>query len=132
VVASASAELTLQQIGGAGAVPPVVWVGLGLGIPEGTDCSTTTSVNTQAGSTAQVSSVVNPGYCARGTTSAILPRRPRSPWASRIDEPVVGGRLRLGRGGGSAAFQAGQFRVQIVAPAGSADVINCSVTLDHP
>jgi hypothetical protein len=66
VSASGTAELTLEQVGGNSAVPPTVWVGLGLGIPDGTDCSTTTSLNTQAGATPQVSSVVNPGtFCAR-------------------------------------------------------------------
>jgi hypothetical protein len=59
-------NVTLQNVGGVTGVPDTVWVGLGIGVPDGTDCSTTTSLNTQAGSSPQVSSVVEAGiYCAR-------------------------------------------------------------------
>jgi hypothetical protein len=59
-------NLTLDSIGGRDGVPATVWVGLGLGVPDGTDCATTTSLNTQSGTTPQVSTVVEPGtYCAR-------------------------------------------------------------------
>ena len=59
-------NLTLQNVGGVTGVPESVWVGLGIGVPDGTDCSTTTSLNTQAGSGPHVSSVLSAGtYCAR-------------------------------------------------------------------
>jgi hypothetical protein len=59
-------NLTLQNVGGVSGVPESVWVGLGIGVPDGTDCSTTTSTNTQAGSGPHVSSVLSAGtYCAR-------------------------------------------------------------------
>lgn len=58
-------NLTLDSVGGNG-VPSSVWIGLGVGTPDGTDCSTTTSVNTQSGSTPQVTSTLAAGtYCAR-------------------------------------------------------------------
>ena len=47
-------------------VPASVWLGLGVGTPAGEDCSTTTSLNTQAASTAQISGTYAPGiYCAK-------------------------------------------------------------------
>jgi hypothetical protein len=59
-------NVTLQNVGGVTGVPETVWVGLGIGVPDGTDCITTTSVNTQAGAGPQVSSVLEAGtYCAR-------------------------------------------------------------------
>jgi hypothetical protein len=59
-------NLTLQNVGGVTGVPESVWVGLGIGVPDGTDCSTTTSTNTQAGGGPHVSSVLAAGtYCAR-------------------------------------------------------------------
>jgi hypothetical protein len=59
-------NLTLQNVGGVTGVPESVWVGLGIGVPDGTDCSTTISLNTQAGSGPHVSSVLSAGtYCAR-------------------------------------------------------------------
>jgi hypothetical protein len=43
-----------------------VWLGLGIGVPNAEDCVTSTSVNTAAGSSAQVSGSYNAGvYCAR-------------------------------------------------------------------
>ena len=43
-----------------------MWVGIGIGVPDGTDCSTTTSLNTQAGGGPHVSSALEAGtYCAR-------------------------------------------------------------------
>jgi hypothetical protein len=58
-------NITLTSIGGAG-VPSTVWVGLGIGTPNAEDCSTTSSVNTQAGSSAQVTGTYQPGiYCAK-------------------------------------------------------------------
>lgn len=58
-------NVTLDRVGG-GAVPTSVWVGLGVGVPEGTDCSTTTSLNTQSGAGPHVSTTLAAGtYCAR-------------------------------------------------------------------
>lgn len=59
-------SVTLQNVGGVTGVPESVWVGLGIGVPEGTDCSTTMSVNTQAGAGPHLSSELEAGtYCAR-------------------------------------------------------------------
>jgi hypothetical protein len=59
-------NVTLHNVGGVTGVPESVWVGLGIGVPEGTDCSTTTSLNTQAGLGPQVTSTLQAGtYCAR-------------------------------------------------------------------
>jgi hypothetical protein len=56
---------TLDSIGGSG-VPTTVWVGLGVGVPEGTDCSTTTSLSTQSGAGPHVSTTLAAGtYCVR-------------------------------------------------------------------
>jgi hypothetical protein len=58
-------RITLASVGGTN-VPGSVWLGLGIGTPAGEDCSTTTSLNTQAGSGAQISGTYAPGiYCAR-------------------------------------------------------------------
>lgn len=66
VGAYGTVNLTLQNVGGVTGVPESVWVGVGIGVPDGTDCSTTTSANTQAGGGPHVSSVLNAGtYCAR-------------------------------------------------------------------
>jgi hypothetical protein len=66
VTAYGTVNVTLQNVGGVTGVPDTVWVGLGIGVPEGTDCSTTTSLNTQAGGGPHVSTVLAAGtYCAR-------------------------------------------------------------------
>lgn len=58
-------RITLTSVSGAN-VPGSVWLGLGLGTPAGEDCSTTTELNTQAASTAQISGTYAPGiYCAK-------------------------------------------------------------------
>ena len=58
-------RLTLASVGGAN-VPGSVWVGLGIGTPAGEDCVTTSSLNTQAGSSAQISGTYAPGiFCAK-------------------------------------------------------------------
>jgi hypothetical protein len=58
-------NLTLASVGGS-FVPSTVMLGLGLGQPSGTDCVTTSTVNTAAGSTAQVTGAYNAGvYCAK-------------------------------------------------------------------
>jgi len=57
--------LTLTSVGGQ-SVPSTVWLGLGIGVPNAEDCVTSTSVNTAAGSSAQISGSYNAGvYCAR-------------------------------------------------------------------
>ena len=58
-------NVTLTAVGGS-FVPPTVMLGVGLGQPSGTDCVTTTSVNTAAGSTVQVTGNYDPAvYCAK-------------------------------------------------------------------
>lgn len=58
-------NITLTGVGGA-FVPATVMLGLGLGQPSGTDCVTSTSVNTAAGGTAQVTGTFDPAvYCAK-------------------------------------------------------------------
>jgi hypothetical protein len=47
-------------------VPPTVQLGIGIGQPSGTDCSTTQTVNAATSSTAQITTTEAPGtYCAR-------------------------------------------------------------------
>jgi hypothetical protein len=58
-------NVTLTAVGGS-FVPSTVMLGVGLGQPSGTDCVTTTTVNTAAGTTAQVTGNFDPAvYCAR-------------------------------------------------------------------
>ena len=58
-------NVTLDRIGG-GTVPTTVWMGVGLGVPDGIDCSTTTSLSTQAGAGPHISTTLAAGtYCAR-------------------------------------------------------------------
>lgn len=58
-------QLTLTAVSGT-VVPPTVMLGLGLGQPSGTDCATTTTVNTAAGTTPQVAGAYAAGvYCAK-------------------------------------------------------------------
>lgn len=65
VGAFGTVTVTLDAVGG-GPVPTSVWVGVGLGVPEGTDCSTTTSLNTQAGEGPHINTTLSAGtYCAR-------------------------------------------------------------------
>ena len=65
VVENGTVNVTLTSVRGAG-VPATVWVGLGIGIPSGEDCATTSSVNTAAGSAPQITGTYAPGvYCAR-------------------------------------------------------------------
>lgn len=86
VGAYGTVTLTLLNVGGVTGVPESVWVGVGLGVPDGTDCSTTTSTSAQAGAGPHVSSVLDAGtYCARiydiGNLAA------PTPFAIRIDHP---------------------------------------------
>jgi hypothetical protein len=58
-------NLTLTSVGG-NFVPSTVMLGLGIGQPSGTDCVTTTSVNSAAGSSAQVTGTYSAGlYCVK-------------------------------------------------------------------
>lgn len=58
-------QLTLASVSGAN-VPSTVWLGLGIGIPAGEDCATTSAINTQVATSAQLSGTYAPGiYCAR-------------------------------------------------------------------
>lgn len=58
-------NITLTSVGGTN-VPSSLWLGIGIGTPSGEDCSTTSSVNTQSGTTAQVTGTYAPAiYCAK-------------------------------------------------------------------
>jgi hypothetical protein len=58
-------NLTLASVGGS-FVPSTVMLGLGLGQPSGTDCVTTSTVNTAAGSAAQLTGAYDAGvYCTK-------------------------------------------------------------------
>jgi hypothetical protein len=65
VVENGTVNVTLTSVGGPG-VPATAWLGLGIGAPSGEDCSTTSTVNTAPGTTAQITGTYAPGiYCAR-------------------------------------------------------------------
>jgi hypothetical protein len=65
IVANGTVNVTLTGISGP-LVPSTVQVGLGLGQPSATDCTTTTSLTTAAGSTPQITGTYAPGvYCVR-------------------------------------------------------------------
>ena len=65
VGAYGTVNVTLDRVGGSG-VPTTVWMGVGLGVPDGTDCGTTTSLSTQAGTGPHISTTLDAGtYCAR-------------------------------------------------------------------
>jgi hypothetical protein len=58
-------NLTLTSVSGV-FVPATVMMGIGLGVPGGTDCATTTTTNTASGSTPQVTGTYDAGiYCAK-------------------------------------------------------------------
>lgn len=58
-------NVTLTSVGGI-YVPPSLQLGMGLGTPSGTDCSTSTTVTTRSGSTVQLTGTYQPGvYCVR-------------------------------------------------------------------
>lgn len=58
-------NLTLVSVSGT-FVPATVWLGLGIGTPSGTECVTTTSVNTAAGASPQLTGTFGPGvFCAK-------------------------------------------------------------------
>ena len=65
VVENGTVNVTLAAVGGAN-VPSTVWLGLGLGTPSGEDCSTTSAVNTAAGTSVHLTNTFAPGvYCVR-------------------------------------------------------------------
>lgn len=65
VGANGTVTLTLTRVGGTG-VPSTAWLAIGLGTPSGEDCAIGASVNTAAGTTAQLTGTYAPGvYCAR-------------------------------------------------------------------
>jgi hypothetical protein len=58
-------NITLTSVSGTD-VPPTVMLGLGLGQPSGTTCSTTSTTNAAAGATAQLTGSYDVGvYCAK-------------------------------------------------------------------
>ncbi len=60
-------NVTLASVGGS-FVPSTVMLHIGLGQPEGTDCTVTTTITTAAGSTPQLTNTFQPGvYCVRVT-----------------------------------------------------------------
>lgn len=66
VPTNGTVTVSLDRVGGVAGVPSTIWVGIGVGVPEATDCTTTTSVSTQAGGGPHISTTLAPGtYCAR-------------------------------------------------------------------
>jgi hypothetical protein len=58
-------NVTLTRVGGT-FVPEGLQVGLGLGTPSGTDCTTSTSITTRSGASPQITGTYQPGvYCVR-------------------------------------------------------------------
>ena len=69
VVENGTVNVALADVGGAN-VPSSVWLGLGIGTPNGEDCSTASTVNTAStttnGSTVHLTGTYTPGvYCVR-------------------------------------------------------------------
>ena len=65
IPATGTVNITLTNVGGQ-FVPPTVQLGIGIGTPEGQDCTTTQTVTMAASSTAQISTTEQAGvYCAR-------------------------------------------------------------------
>ena len=65
VNANGTVNVTLAVVAGTN-VPSTIWLGLGFGTPSAEDCSTSTTVNTQTGSAAQLTGTYAPGtYCVR-------------------------------------------------------------------
>jgi hypothetical protein len=57
--------LTLTSVGGA-YVPSTVMMGIGLGVPSGTDCATSSTATTASGTSAQLTGTYEAGiYCAK-------------------------------------------------------------------
>lgn len=65
VAENGTVNLTLTSVGGTN-VPATMWLGLGIGTPSGQECTTSSAVNTQSGTSPQVTGTYTPGiYCAR-------------------------------------------------------------------
>jgi hypothetical protein len=65
VVENGTVNVNLADVGGFN-VPSTVWLGLGIGTPSGEDCTTSVTVNTAPGSSAQLTGTYAPGvYCVR-------------------------------------------------------------------
>ena len=65
IPATGTVNITLTSVGGQ-FVPSTVQLGIGIGTPEGQDCTTTQTVTAASASTAQISTTEQAGiYCAR-------------------------------------------------------------------
>ena len=65
VIENGTVNVSLADVGGA-TVPSTVWLGLGIGTPDGEDCSATATVNTAAGAAVHLTGTYAPGvYCVR-------------------------------------------------------------------
>lgn len=65
VVENGTVNVDLADVGGAN-VPSTVWLGLGIGTPNGEDCATSATISTAAGASAQLTGTYAPGvYCVR-------------------------------------------------------------------
>jgi hypothetical protein len=65
VVENGTVNVSLADVGGA-SVPSTVWLGIGLGTPNGEDCATASTVNTAPGSAVHLTGTYAPGvYCVR-------------------------------------------------------------------
>jgi hypothetical protein len=65
IAQNGTVNVTLNSVSGTG-VPTTVMLGLGIGTPAGTDCSTTATVSTASGTTAQLTGTFGPGlFCVR-------------------------------------------------------------------
>ena len=65
IPSTGTVNITLTSVGGQ-FVPPTVQVGIGIGTPEGQDCTTTQTITAAASTTAQISTTEQAGvYCAR-------------------------------------------------------------------
>ena len=65
VIENGTVNVNLADVGGV-SVPSTVWLGLGIGTPNGEDCSATATVNTAAGTAVHLTGTYAPGvYCVR-------------------------------------------------------------------
>jgi hypothetical protein len=65
VIENGTVNVSLADVGGA-TVPSTVWLGLGIGTPNGEDCSATATINTAAGAAVHLTGTYAPGvYCVR-------------------------------------------------------------------
>jgi hypothetical protein len=65
IAVNGTVNVTLNSVSGVG-VPATVQLGMGIGTPAGTDCSTTTAVTAAAGTAVQLTGTFGPGlFCVR-------------------------------------------------------------------